>query len=83
LLELVVAHPTGLVEVSEGSLQGTSIALASRSLSRTASAKEVTQVARSLAVEGDRLTYHLDMAAVGRPTVRHLHATLRRVSGVG
>ena len=77
-VELVLAHPTGIVEVEEGSLTGTVIALASTAVARTASAKEVTGVARHLAVDGDVLTYRLDMAAVGQPGQVHLEATLRR-----
>jgi hypothetical protein len=40
----------------------------------------VSQIERIVEVEGDRLTYQLDMAAVGLPTGRHLGAALRRVS---
>jgi len=77
-VELVLAHPTGLVEVEEGSLSGTVVTLASTAVVRTSSAKEVTSLARHLAVEGDALTYRLDMAAVGQPDQVHLVATLRR-----
>ena len=79
-VELVVAHPNGLVEVSEGSVEGLSIAMASTSVSGTGTAKEVSRIDRFVEVEGDRLTYRLDMAAVGVPTGRHLQAVLRRVS---
>jgi hypothetical protein len=77
-VELVLAHPTGVVEVEEGTLHGTVVALASTGVARTASAKEVTGLARHLAVDGDVLTYQLDMAAVGQPGQVHLEATLRR-----
>ena len=77
-VELVLAHPTGVVEVEEGTLQGTVVALASTAVAGTASAKSVTALARHLTVEGDVLTYRLDMAAVGQPNQVHLEATLRR-----
>jgi hypothetical protein len=77
-VELVVAHPTGVVEVAEGTVTGTVVALASTAVARTASAKEVTAVARHLSVDADVLTYRLDMAAVGQPPQVHLEATLRR-----
>jgi len=77
-VELVLAHPTGLAEVEEGTLTSTVVAMASTAVARTASAKEVTWVARHLAVDGDVLTYRLDMAAVGQPGQVHLEATLRR-----
>src|SRR6202042_912533 len=71
-VELVLAHPTGLVEVEEGSLEGTVAALTSTTVGRTASAKEVPAVARHFAVDGDVLTYRVDMAAVGQPGQVHL-----------
>jgi hypothetical protein len=77
-VELVVAHPTGVVEVAEGTVTGTVVALASTAIARTASAKEVTAVARHLSVDADVLTYRLAMAAVGQPEQVHLEATLRR-----
>jgi hypothetical protein len=77
-VELVLAHPTGQVEVEEGTLSGTVVALASTAVVRTSSAKEVRALARRFEVDGDVLTYRLDMAAVGQPSQVHLEATLRR-----
>jgi THAP4-like, heme-binding beta-barrel domain len=79
-VELVVAHPSGLVEVSEGSVAGKSLELTSTIVARTASAKEVTDVSRRIRVEEDRLDYDLDMAAVGVSRCGHLRAVLRRVA---
>ncbi len=82
-VELVVAHPNGLVEVSEGRLDGMSIELWSTSVARTTTAKEVTRLARDLQVDGDHLTYRVDMAAVGVEITQHLLARLQRVSATG
>src|SRR5262245_60428164 len=41
-IEVVLAHPTGVVEVQEGTITGTRIALASAQVARTSTAKEVT-----------------------------------------
>jgi hypothetical protein len=79
-VELVVAHPTGVVEVSEGPLSTTSLVLSSTTMARTGSAKEVTAVVRHIAVDEDRLGYDLDMAAVGVTLTTHLRAVLHRVS---
>lgn len=80
-VELVLAHPTGVVEVQEGTFDGTTIRLASTATAATASAKEVTALTRELTLDGDELRYRLAMAAVGEPLTHHLAATLRRVAG--
>lgn len=81
-VEFVVAQPTGIVELHEGEFNATTsggtIALRSTSTPTTATASEVSQVARSIQVDGDTMTYHLDMAAVGQDFQRHLTAELRR-----
>jgi hypothetical protein len=81
-VELVLAHPTGIAEVAEGTLavvEGrATVELHSRTIATTATAKEVTAVERSFVVEGDDLRYTVRMAAVGLPLTHHLEATLHR-----
>ena len=81
-VELVLAHPTGVTEIEEGSLtvRGTTIEmdLVATTIGRTASAKEVTALGRSIRVDGDELTYTVYMGAVGQPLQQHLTATLHR-----
>ncbi len=79
-LEVVLAHPNGIVEVEEGSVAGTEVALASVAVARTTTAKEVSSLERSLRVQGDGLEYRLRMAAVGEPLTHHLAAELRHVA---
>ena len=80
-VEIVIAHPTGHVELAEGPLTGTSVALSSVTVHGTGSAKQVEKLVRSIDVGGARLTYELQMAAVSQPLAVHLRGSLRRVSG--
>jgi hypothetical protein len=76
-VELVVAHPTGVVEVAEGSFDGTTMRLRSTTVGRSGSAKEVTTIERDFVLDGGTLRYSLRMAAVGQPLTHHLAAQLR------
>ncbi len=77
-VELVLAQPSGLVEIDEGVVRGGRVELVSTLVARTPSAKEVTEVRRSLDVDGDVMRYQLEMAAVGQPRQFHLEAELYR-----
>ncbi|HEV2310418.1 MAG TPA: FABP family protein [Acidimicrobiia bacterium] len=76
--ELVLAHPSGVAEVSDGRLHDTRLELASRTVVTTPTAKEVREVRRVYERRDDTLWYRVDMAAVGQPLGFHLEATLRR-----
>lgn len=81
-IELVLAHPTGITEIDEGSVvvdgTGLEIDAISTVVGLTGSAKEVMAVTRWIRIDGDRLTYRLRMAAVGQRLLPHLAATLHR-----
>jgi hypothetical protein len=78
-LEVVLAHPTGIVEVYVGESAFTKIELATDVVARTSTAKEVTGLKRLYGKVEDDLAYAIDMAAVGQPLQSHLSARLQRV----
>jgi hypothetical protein len=81
-IEWVLAHPTGITEIQEGTLTVhdtvIEIDMAATTIGLTASAKDVTALARSFRVDGDVMTYTVRMGAVGQPLQHHLAATLHR-----
>lgn len=93
LAELVLAHPTGVVEILEGfaapnlTSRGAEagdetatliVDVRSARVAGTGTAKEVVSTERTFEVTGDVLRYTFRMAAVGQPLQHHLAATLRR-----
>jgi hypothetical protein len=81
--ELVLAHPTGIVEVEEGSLTeeggATVLTLVTTTIGRTATAKDVRSLRRRFVLDGDTLGYDLWMAHADTPETHHLRAQLHRV----
>jgi THAP4-like, heme-binding beta-barrel domain len=83
-VELVMAHPTGIVEIEEGTIEATSspsveLHLRSSAVAGSTTAKSVVTLARDVYVAGDTLRYDLAMGAVGQAHQHHLSATLRRL----
>jgi hypothetical protein len=77
-LEFVLAHPTGIAEVEEGSLADGVLRLESTTVGRSATAKPVYSLRRELRIDGDELRYDLWMAHADTPETHHLHAVLGR-----
>ncbi|WP_327101746.1 FABP family protein [Nocardia vinacea] len=81
-VELILAHPTGITEICEGSLTVVDgelrMEFESTSIGRSSTAKVVTALGRSIKLVGDTIDYRLRMAAVGEPLTHHLAATLHR-----
>jgi hypothetical protein len=79
-VEVLLAHPTGFVEIYLGEITGARIDLATDVVARTSSAKQVTAGRRLYGLVGADLAYAYDMAAMGLPLQSHLSAQLKRVS---
>ena len=82
-VEVVLAHPSGVVEIYHGEVQFTKVELSTDVVARTETAKEVSAFTRLYGLVGDGpdrdLAYAIDMAAVGQPLQPHLSARLSRV----
>ena len=79
-VELLLAHPTGFVEIYTGRALAGRVDLSTDVVARTTTAKEYTAATRLYGhVEGD-LLWAMDMAAVGQPLTPHASARLKRVS---
>jgi hypothetical protein len=83
VIELVLAHVTGIVEVYYGKPRNsTSWELSTDLVGRTASAKEVSAATRLYGlVNGGDLAWVEERAMVGQPMQPHTSAYLRRVVG--
>jgi nitrobindin-like protein len=81
-VELTLAHPLGLVEVAEGTLDasptGGTIHVASTTMAATATGDQVTALDRRIEVTGETLRYELLMQMREVPMARHLVAELKR-----
>jgi hypothetical protein len=77
-LEVVLAHPTGIVEVYVGESTFSKIELATDVVARTSTAKDVTALKRLYGKVDDDLAYAIDLAAVGQPLQPHVSARLSR-----
>lgn len=77
-VELLLAHPTGFVEIYYGKVDGAKLELTTDAVVRTQSAKEYVGGQRLYGlVEGD-LLWTFDMAAAGQPIQPHIWARLER-----
>lgn len=79
-VELLLAHPTGYVEIWLGTVDGAKVELATDMVARTSTAKEYTAGHRLYGLVEHDLLWAFDMAAVGQPLQAHLSARLKRVS---
>jgi hypothetical protein len=81
-VEVVLAHPTGVAEILEGTIDDAEgrlvIDLRSTSVGTSSTAKTVDATERTFELDGDELRYTFRMSAVGQPLQHHLSAVLSR-----
>jgi hypothetical protein len=78
-IELTLAHPLGLAEVSEGTLSDGVLDLLATSIPRTTTGSQVTGLRRRIDVADDVLRYELWMTMRGGALTRHVVGELKRV----
>jgi hypothetical protein len=75
---LVIAQPSGIVEIHTGRVEEAKVDLASVMVATTPSAKSVEAVRRVIELVDEELHTRLWMAAVGQPLQLHLSASFQR-----
>ncbi len=78
-VELLLAHPTGFVEMYAGTAEPAKVELRTDGVMRSPDAKEYTAAQRMYGYVDSNLMWVMDMAAVGQPLQSHVSAELKRV----
>lgn len=78
-VELLLAHPTGIIEMYYGKTSPAKVEVKTDSVVRSPHAKEYNAGHRLYGYVEGKLMYAMDMAAVGQPLQSHLSAELKRV----
>lgn len=78
-VELLLVHPTGILEMYFGTIEPARIQLRTDGVMRSPHAKEYNAATRMYGLVDGQLMYAMDMAAVGQELQSHLSATLKRV----
>lgn len=78
-VELLLTHPTGIVEMYIGTIEPAKIQLRTDAVVRSGHAKEYTGATRMYGLVESQLMWVMDMAAVGQELQSHVSATLKRV----
>jgi len=79
VVEFIIAQPTGIAEVAEGTLADGVVDVSTTTTGCTATAVPVSGVRRRLWLEDAALHYELSMATPGTIDARHLAARLDRI----
>lgn len=78
-VELLLVHPTGILELYYGTMEPARIQLKTDGVLRSPGAKEYNAATRIYGLVESQLFWAMDMAAVGQELQSHLSARLKRV----
>lgn len=78
-VELLLTHPTGIVEMYHGSTEPARVELRTDGVIRSPHAKEYNAASRMYGYVGGNMMWVMDMAATGHSLQSHLSAELKRV----
>ncbi|MGZ4698360.1 MAG: FABP family protein [Oryzihumus sp.] len=78
-VELLLTHPTGIVEMYHGTVEPAKIEIRTDGVIRSPLAKEYNAGHRLYGLVESQLMWAMDMAAVGQPLQSHASAQLKRV----
>ncbi|HET7277512.1 MAG TPA: FABP family protein [Dermatophilaceae bacterium] len=79
-VELLLAHPTGIVELYHGTTSPAKIELRTDAVVRSPHAKEYAAATRLYGYVNSNLLWAMDMAAMGESLQSHVSAELKRVA---
>lgn len=77
--ELLLSHPTGIVELYFGPVETARVTLRTDGVLRSPHAKEYNAASRLYGLVNSNLMWAMDMAAMGQPMTSHASAELKRV----
>ncbi len=80
-VELLLVHPTGILEMYAGTAEPARVELHTDSVIRSRTAKEYSAATRMYGLVNSDLMWVMDMAAMGHPPTAHASAQLKRVDG--
>jgi len=78
-IDVTLAHPTGIVEIWLGKVDGPRLEMRTDVVARTEDAKDYSAGHRLYGLVKGELMYAYDMAAMGHPLQAHVSAQLKRV----
>lgn len=80
-IEVLLAHPTGIIEIYLGEVAPAKIEMATRGVLKTETAKDYRSATRLYGLVDGKLMWVMDMSALGQQMQAHVSAELRRVAG--